>query len=392
MNADADHRVMLLTPPGTGAIGVVRVVGPRAADLVRHVFRASSSDPPQWERSDALAHGLIMDGDEVLDDVLVGSVEVDGARAVDICAHGGVRVMERLVILLEREGAELVEREAVPAEVWPARNLIEKEASNALGGALTERAVRFAAYQREHLARAVEKIAASFAADPPRGIDELEAILRLSEGARLLLEGATVAIIGPPNSGKSTLLNRLAGRQVAVASDRPGTTRDWVSAAVEMCGFPVTLVDTAGDHPGIDALEREAVESGRGVSGAADVRVVLLDGSVELDSLSRRLLDAAKDDPRAVVVLNKRDLAPMGDASAGERAGALWISAMDGTGVDELARRVATVLGADPGEPPQPTAFTDRQVRVIRSVISDPPAGPGSVARRLLGELLGIAR
>lgn len=392
MNTDADHRVMLLTPPGTGAIGIVRVVGPRATDLVRHIFRSRSSGPLEWDRSGALAHGLIMDGDEVLDDVLVGSVEVDGVRAVDICAHGGVRVMERLVTLLERAGAEFLEREAVPADVWPARNLIEREAGDALGKTLTERAARFAAYQRQHLARAVTEIAASFLANPQGGIERLGAILRFSEGARLLIEGATVAIVGPPNSGKSTLVNRLAGRQVVVSSVRPGTTRDWVSTAVEMCGIPVTLVDTAGDHSGMDALEREAVESGRGVSSAADARVVLLDGSVKPDPSTLQLLAEADDDPKAVVVLNKRDLPPIGDALAGQTAGAIRISAMDGTGVDGLVRRLAALLGADPGEPPQPTAFTDRQVRVIRSVISDPPASPGGVERRLLGQLLGIDR
>lgn len=394
MTAEAEHRIMILTPPGTGAIGVIRVSGPRAAELAGRVFRASSPNPADWARTAALVHGVIVDGDEEIDDVLIGTVDHRGGRAADICTHGGVRVMERVVAALERAGARLIEADTSPGEAWTANDLIEAEADDALGRARTDRAVRLAAHQRASLPGAIRSIAAVCVADPSTAARRLEALLAGARAARTVLDGATVALIGPPNSGKSTLLNRFAGRTAAVPSPVAGTTRDWVTADVEWSGVPIRLVDTAGTRDAEEALEAEAVAAGCDVAHAADLRILLLDGSQSPAELDLGAASAAQDEPMTLITLNKADLAEesMDARSRWAAVSDRWISAETGSGVEELVGEILALLGVGRTSSPRPVAFTLRQERLIGEVLSDLSTNPARAARRLETELLGAGR
>jgi len=382
----------LLTPPGTGAIGVVRVSGPDSLAIVGRVFQPKKSDKP-LENSDLgqLRYGAIIDGDSTIDEVVVA---VDPARScptVDICCHGSVRVIERVLGLLERGGAPMVQPDEDHAEQWGGDSLIEREALMLLPNARSELAVRFLAFQREHLTPALEHVSRLCLSDSQTARKELEGMLSRYRAVRLLLDGARVAIVGPANSGKSTLFNRLVGRESAIVSGRAGTTRDWVSQTVEMSGVEVTLVDTAGVRETDSPLERQAVEVGRAVCLEADLRVLVLDGSSPLpddwsagSQDSRRMAEnryrtscelagVLPADP-LVIAINKSDKQPQEDMSAVVDRYApcsLAISARTGGGVDELIRRVLGALEWRAGVESVPCLFTARQREVALEVLKE---------------------
>jgi tRNA modification GTPase len=148
--------------------------------------------------------------------------------------------------------------------------------------------------------------------------------------AERLREGFEVALVGAPNAGKSTLLNALAGRDVAITSEVAGTTRDVIEVRMDLRGLPVTLLDTAGLRATGDAVERIGVARARDRAAAADLRVVL---AVDAGDVARLGLDLRPDD---IVVRAKADLVP--------GAGGLGVSGLTGAGIGALLDRIASVL------------------------------------------------
>lgn len=156
-----------------------------------------------------------------------------------------------------------------------------------------------------------------------------------------LREGLVIAVVGAPNVGKSSLVNLLAGREVAIVTAHPGTTRDAIEVAVDLGGLPVTLVDTAGLRETDDPVESIGVARARALAGAADLRLLLTDDPAT----------STPDHPETLLVVNKRDLAP----SAPLEPGALGISCRTGDGVpdllERLTARVVGLMGAAGEEP-----------------------------------------
>jgi tRNA modification GTPase len=178
----------------------------------------------------------------------------------------------------------------------------------------------------------------------------LSGLLRTYEGGHRFRDGATVAIAGVPNVGKSRLLNRLAGEERAIVTEIPGTTRDSLHAEVSVGGVPVLLVDTAGLRESGDPVEREGVRRSRDVIASADLVLFLLDGGRPAREGDREAYREVATLPH-LVVLNKADLpaAESGEEFAGEgRRALLRVSARTGEGVDALLAAVAAEVG--PGE------------------------------------------
>jgi tRNA modification GTPase len=315
--------------------------------------------------------------------------------AVDISAHGGVRVIERILQTLERLGATVCEPAEAVELAWPTGSLIEHEALEALTRAKTERAVRFLAWQCEHLVDALEAVASLCRSDPAAARRRLEVMAEGYSIRRKLIEGVTVALVGPPNSGKSTLFNRLIGRPATVVSPQPGTTRDWVAEPVEMDGVPVTLVDTAGRWDSADALERQAVEAGRRAVERADLRVLLVDGSAPLSQAGLELLAASHAWPHCLVVLNKADAGSAWESwdvrTKSEELGEtpLMISAVTGAGCDELVPVILAMLGYRGWVESVPCLFTPRQAEAAATVVSALPNDPRAAEERLHRDLIG---
>jgi tRNA modification GTPase len=166
----------------------------------------------------------------------------------------------------------------------------------------------------------------------------LSALLGEARRGRLIREGFTAAIVGKPNVGKSSVFNALVGASRAIVTDVPGTTRDLLTEAVDIEGFQVTLVDSAGLRPTADTVEREGVERARRAQMVAEIVVVVLDRSAPLDSSDREVLASTASRNR-ILVANKADL----DANWAD-PDALHVSARTGEGMSELRRRLAVAL------------------------------------------------
>lgn len=176
-------------------------------------------------------------------------------------------------------------------------------------------------------------------------VERLSALTRAGAQGRLIREGVTVAIVGRPNAGKSSLFNRLVGSSRAIVTSRPGTTRDVLTEVIDLHGVRVTLVDTAGLRETSDEVEAEGVRRAEQAAAAAQVTVLVLDLSAPLDREDRELLSARRASD--IVVGNKCDVAEAA-WSIGSVPGAIAISARTGEAVERLAAKIVESLGLAP--------------------------------------------
>ena len=162
-------------------------------------------------------------------------------------------------------------------------------------------------------------------------------------------EGAQVAIVGRPNTGKSSLFNRLAGAGRAIVTEIPGTTRDLLTETIDVEGIPLTVVDTAGLRAGAaDAVEAEGIARAHSARTIADLTVVVLDGSTALTGDDRDLLATTSAAPR-LLVMNKSDLPQAWTAAEAGVSGVVETSALTGAGIPAVRQALAHALGG--GEP-----------------------------------------
>jgi tRNA modification GTPase len=399
MTPDRANRAMILTPPGAGAIGVVRVVGPESVSLVHSLFQSKTGRSLTKQTQGQLLYGLLVHDGETIDDVIVSIAPGSAPPAVDICCHGGIRVIERILDALERRGAIIQEQPPGPADIWPAANAIEREANDALARCQTIRAVHFVAHQRQNLVPALRKLADLYATDSQKADETLRNYINGYRSARTFIDGATLAILGPPNAGKSTLFNLLAGRTAAIVSPQPGTTRDWVTATIEIEGVPVILLDTAGLRDASNPLELEAIHRGT-AAAAADIRILLLDGAQPLPPNPAHLATRSKS-ARLLVAINKADqprawpdtdLPPELQTAA---ADPIRLAALTGQGFDRLTRCIAQTLGPPPPGPSSPCLFTSRQCRYAADILGAGRHNPDHALARIsamIGDLPGDSR
>jgi tRNA modification GTPase len=188
--------------------------------------------------------------------------------------------------------------------------------------------------------------------EPPRArvqavVDDVDArlaaLVRDWERGRVVREGVSLAIVGPPNAGKSSLLNALLGEERAIVSEIAGTTRDVIEESFAIDGVPVRVLDTAGLRASDDAVERIGIDRARRALGAAAIALVVVDGSRALDADAGDVLCATRGRER-VVLFNKRDLGTAGfDARDAAERDALSGSAFEAATLDAMRRAIATI-------------------------------------------------
>jgi tRNA modification GTPase len=373
-----DTIAAIATPPGSGGVGIVRVSGANALALLAKITRR---DAAAWEDR-RLVRALVHDptSGERLDDVLAvamrGPRSYTGEDVVELHAHGGALNVARILRAVLAAGARAAEPGEFTRRAFAGgrMDLTKAEAVAAVIGASSERALRAAHGQlagalgarveslRAEVAGVLAEVEASidfpdegleFAseaqlADRLRGVHAHVTQLAATYGTgRALREGITVALVGRPNVGKSSLLNALCGEERALVAAEPGTTRDWVEARVVWEGIEVTLVDTAGDREAEGDVERRGVALGRARAARADVVVRVEDVS--------EAGGARVDHDGALVAWNKTDL-------AAAPAGALGVSAATGAGLPALRAAVlARVLGAQVDGADGELVATERQ-------------------------------
>ncbi|MBW7904365.1 MAG: 50S ribosome-binding GTPase [Phycisphaerae bacterium] len=331
--------------------------------------------------------------------------------------HGGAGVMQRCRESLAAAGfREARENGAnAGAGLFGERTRLEREASALLPRILTLQGASWLLRQPLTLAQMVRKrlddLAKHGAAALAAGRAECAAAAARLNLVNWFTRPLRVAVIGPPNAGKSTLINALCARPVSLVSPQPGTTRDWVEALDEIEGFPVAWIDTAGWRHADDEIEAEAIRRARRVLAEADRAVLVLDSSPDGAAASAAFSRVGGRLTPDVVVMNKCDLLAEASASGKSRSSmggglappaavapvldqlptawrkvSICAAATTGLGVDALRRRLLEASGRRAADLAHPAAFTPRQADRLAAAASATTAQP---ARAALLECLG---
>ena len=388
-----DTIAAIATAPGTGAIGIVRVSGPEAVPIAAALFRpASRADVATLEGGRFLA-GWVVDDEPIDQGVLLvyrAPASATGEDVVEFQVHGGPAVLGAVLDATLRRGArpagpgefslrgflngklDLAQAESVQALVQARSEAARRHAGVGLAGALSRRI----AHVQDHLTTAYAAVLAMLDY-PEEGVDEedlaaplaaalaeIDALLATARAGKAAQRGATLALVGRPNAGKSSLLNALLGYERALVSDVPGTTRDYLEVPLELGRASVTAVDTAGLRVTDDVIEGAGVALARALAASADVVVAVIDGSVPLGDEDRALVGEL-DAKRTLWVAAKSDVGQVwGPSDLGvprlER-----VSAHDGRGMASLRAAIEAALVGDAAAS-EAWLLGERQERVLR--------------------------
>ncbi len=350
-----------------GGIALIHISGPQAVPLVLSFLRSRSTDRPVSLPPDRLVVARWVDDGQWIDDVVVvaGSTR-QGAAEVCLSTHGGIRVVQRVLLGLKQRG--VIVREANAAAAWPGCSALEACVLDALPRADTGRAVRWLLRQLEELPRQAERCRQAIqSADPTAALAIMDALEAGYSRSQMLLNGARVAIVGAPNVGKSTLANRLLNKPWSIESDQPGTTRDWVDRPTSFCGVPISLIDTAGIRDTVDPLEQAAIDGTRPVIDQADVQIVLLDATCPPPDPAVRII-AGLDPAKVLLAYNKVDLRPDPPPLENINQVPVPLAAAHGIGLDLLRRAVLSRLGFAATETDAPAIWDPRQAATLAEV------------------------
>lgn len=354
-----DTIVAQATPPGRGAVSIVRLSGPQAVAIAECLV--GHLPPPRHAalRKFVDAQGTTIDSGIVIHYPAPHSYT--GEEIVELQGHGG-HVAPALVLKAARAAGA---RSAEPGEfsrracLNDRMDLAQAEAVADLIDATTETAAQAAqrslsgvfSQKVEALEQALVEIrvrvegALDFSDEDAQWFDSplqaamtraeenLGSLLKAGTRGRRLTEGFVAAIAGQPNVGKSTLLNYLSGEQAAIVTDVPGTTRDVLRESIDLDGLPLTLIDTAGLRDSVDPIEREGVARARAVFARCELIIYLVDARAGLGREDALLLASLPEAVPRLIVFNKLDLL---DKKTPDADDAIPISAATGAGVEKL--------------------------------------------------------
>ena len=363
-----EDTVFALSSPVGGAIAIVRITGSGAKDALGRVFRCKSA--PEHR---AMNYGHVIDPEsgETIDSAMACFLKAPatytGEDMAEIYIHGSRVIAKRTLSVLSRflrpaEGGEFTKRAFMNGKL----DLSQAEAVMDVISSVTEQGARMAEEQLDIEDRLIDILSGVEAAlDYPDEleedtvsalgselapiIDKLDYLIRGGNAARIFREGASVAILGAPNAGKSSLFNALMGTERAIVTSIPGTTRDTLEETLDICGAPVRITDTAGIREGADEAERIGVERARKAGKRADLILIAIDGTKPIDEESRALIAAANrgEYKKCILIFTKADKADFMPHENGENCAALSpisVSSVTGEGIEELKERMAALL------------------------------------------------
>lgn len=341
MTTDYDTIAAISTAPGVGGISIVRISGSDAMKIAKKIYRGKDLDKVA---TDTINYGHIVDpanDDSRVDEVMVSVMRAPKTYTkediIEINCHGGIQVTNKVLQLVLRNGARMAE----PGEFTKRAflngriDLSQSEAVMDLIDAKTDEARKAALNQLDgNLSAAIRKmrqkivdvlanvevnidypeydgaevVTSKLMLDKAQEIKaEIEKLLATAQQGKVLRDGLNTAIVGRPNVGKSSLLNRLLHEEKAIVTDVPGTTRDVLDEYVNVAGVPLHLIDTAGIRETKDKVEKIGVDRSRAAIKKADLVLLVLNSSEPLTDEDRQLLDLTRDSKR-VILLNKTDL------------------------------------------------------------------------------------
>lgn len=342
------------TPLGMGGVGVIRISGDKAFEIINKIFTNTNFKPRTFN------HGWIKDGDTKIDEVIVlpffAPNSYTGEDVVEIQCHGGINVVKSILNLVLKNGARMAEKGEFTKRAFLNKRMDLSQAESVadiihaktadfatvsmknLSGVLKERINEI----RNEIFEVLSRITAGI--DFPEDVKEPEysyliekfedilakinQVLAGAKTSNIFRQGASVAIIGKPNVGKSSLFNALLSLDRAIVTDIAGTTRDVLRETLDL-GIPITLVDTAGirEDEEVSKVEKIGIEYSKQSLDEADLVLFVYDASKGLDVEDKEVLELLKD-KNYILIANKADLA--------KDENALCISAKTGEGVNEL--------------------------------------------------------
>ena len=439
MNLD-DTIVAIATPPGRGGIGVVRLAGPEAKSIALPLLRLKQElEPGRAIFGELIEPSGAVGKENVGADVPVRPAEqssAEGSRidevvvtyfakphsyttddVIEISAHGSPVVLRHVVELAMARGARLAEPGEFTMRAFlngridltqaeAVRDLIDsqtlfqaKVAAQQLEGSLSRRLQPIKQKLVELIA--VLEAGIDFAEDDvsilPSGqilqriaaisapLEELAASFAYG---KVVHEGLTLAIVGRPNVGKSSLFNRLVERERAIVTATPGTTRDLVSETVAIGGIPVKLIDTAGMRRALDEAESIGVRKSMEALADADLVLVVLDSSQPAAAEDSELLNQVNGRP-AILVQNKSDITSAQFAVPTSRLASVRTSAITGQGIPELRNEILRHVGGDSGAQAEAGFLTNiRHKNLVRESIAALVAAQAAVNNQVPHEML----
>lgn len=363
----------IATALGEGGIAIIRISGDKALDIIAKVFKSAKNDDIKNMKTYTMKYGHIYDIntkdliDEVIISFMKGPKSFTAEDVVEINCHGGVVSTNKVLETIIKAGARLAE----PGEFTKRAflngriDLSQAEAVIDIIRAKTDLAMKSALMQSTgHLSKQINKLreymlnvlalvefAVDFTEDDEeidpsiplkvkdsleKGVDEMKILLRGADEGKLIREGLSLAIVGKPNVGKSSLLNALLREKRAIVTDIAGTTRDIIEEYINLDGIPVKIIDTAGIRETEDVVEKIGVERSKEKLQEADLVLLVLDYSRELEAEDKEIIESVGN-KKSIVVLNKIDLeSKLNSDIIDQFKNVIKISAKEEIGLSEL--------------------------------------------------------
>ena len=372
-----DTITAISTALGVGAISIIRVSGNEAINIVNKIFKGKDLSKVD---SHTINYGHIVDGDKIIDEVLVSIMRAPKTFTrediVEINVHGGIATTNKVLELLLINGCRLAE----PGEFTKRAflngriDLIEAEGVMDLINAKTEKSRNLAINQvsgsvsnlikdlRQSLVDVLANIEVNI--DYPEYEDievmtiemvkdrisnireKIKEILNKSENGKIIKEGIKTIIIGRPNVGKSSILNRLLDEEKAIVTDVAGTTRDIVEGQISIDGIILNIIDTAGIRETQDIVESIGVKKSLSLIDEADLILYVLNNNDELSNEDLEILDKIKN-KNSIVIINKTDLDSKVNVDKINHQNIVMMSALNNDGIDLLKQKIKKLFNLE---------------------------------------------
>lgn len=368
----------IATPIGEGGVAIIRISGENALDIASRIFKPKNDYDIKNMKTYTMKYGNIIDleKNEIIDEVILSYMKspssYTGENVVEINCHGGVVSTNSVINEIIKAGARLAE----PGEFTKRAflngriDLSQAEAVMDIITAKTELSMKSAMMQRNGaLSREIDELrkyllkvlalieyAVDFTEDDEDVIDDnlisqvkegiektnlkIKDLLSNADEGKIIRDGLNIVIVGKPNVGKSSLLNALLKEKRAIVTDVPGTTRDVIEEYLNLDGIPIRITDTAGIRETEDVVERIGVEKSKEKIEEADLIILMLDTSREIDEEDKAIIDKIKD-RKYIVLLNKIDLEmKISEEIISNLNNKIDISAKTGTGIEDLKNTI----------------------------------------------------
>ena len=364
-----DTIAAISTSLGVGAISIIRVSGKKAINIVNKLFSKDLSK----KESHTVTYGYIKDKDEIIDEVLVTIMKAPKTftceDVVEINCHGGIATTKKVLSLLLNNGCrmaepgeftkraflngriDLTQAEAVMDLINTKSDNARKIALSNLTGSTTNKIKEL----RKQISDILTNIEVNI--DYPEYLDievmtiekvkdiitkislEIDKLIKNSKNSDFIRNGIDIAIIGRPNVGKSSILNKLLGEEKAIVTDIPGTTRDIVEGIVNLDGLLLNLIDTAGIRESIDTVEKIGIEKSKQSIEKADLVILVLNNNEKLSKEDLELIELSKD-KKLIIVINKNDLSSKIDKEALKNYIVVESNTINEDGIDKIKDKI----------------------------------------------------